>query len=204
MKLYNSMGPNPKVVRMFIAEKGLDIPVQEVDLIGGENRRPPYSEKVNIAGQIPALELDDGTMLGEVTAICEYLDATSPGPSLIGDTEEERAQTRMMMRRVDLNICEPMGNGFRWSDGLQLFKERMICLPEAADGMKRIAQDRLTWLDPQLEGRTWLAGERFTLADILLFAFLDFFAGMGQPINPDNKNIAAWYERVKARPSAEA
>jgi glutathione S-transferase len=203
MKIYNSMGPNPKVVRMFAAEKGLDIPMQEIDLMGAENRRPPYSEKVNVAGQIPALELDDGTMLTEVTAICEYLDEVGDGASLIGETPQERAETRMWTRRADLNVCEPMGNGFRWSDGLQLFQERMICLPDAADGMKSIAQDRLKWLDGLMAGRQFMAGDRFTMADVLLFSFLDFFAGFGQPLDPELKNINAWFDRVKARPTAE-
>ena len=91
MKFYNSGGPNPRMVRMFMAEKGIDIPKVEVDLRGGENRREPYL-KVNPAGQCPALELDDGTVLAEITAICEYVDEKKKDtPSLIGDTPEERA-----------------------------------------------------------------------------------------------------------------
>lgn len=204
MKIHNSMGPNPKVVRMFAAEKGLDIPMQEVDLMGGENRRPPYNDSVNKAGQIPSLELDDGSIICEVTAIGEYLDEIGNGPSLIGSTPEERAETRMWTRRIDLNICEPMGNGFRWSDGLQLFQDRVTCIPEAAEGLKGIAQQWLTWLDKEMEGKQFIVGDRFTMADILLFSFVEFFAGMGQPMNPDNKNIQGWFDRVKARPSAAA
>lgn len=204
MKIHNSMGPNPKVVRMFAAEKGLDIPMQEVDLMGGENRRPPYNDSVNKAGQIPSLELDDGSIICEVTAIGEYLDEIGNGPSLIGSTPEERAETRMWTRRIDLNICEPMGNGFRWSDGLQLFQDRVTCIPEAAEGLKGIAQQWLTWLDKEIEGKKFIVGDRFTMADILLFSFVEFFAGMGQPLNPDNKNIQGWFDRVKARPSAAA
>jgi len=113
MKLYNSVGPNPQVVRMFIAEKGMDIPKQEVDLMGGENRRPPFNSTVNVAGQLPALELDNGKTISEITAICEYLEEVGKGPALIGATPEERAETRMWVRRIDLNICEPMANGFR-------------------------------------------------------------------------------------------
>jgi len=204
VKIHNSMGPNPKVVRMFAAEKGLDIPMQEVDLMGGENRRPPYNDSVNKAGQIPSLELDDGSIICEVTAIGEYLDEIGNGPSLIGSTPEERAETRMWTRRIDLNICEPMGNGFRWSDGLQLFQDRVTCIPEAAEGLKGIAQQWLTWLDKEIEGKKFIVGDRFTMADILLFSFVEFFAGMGQPLNPDNKNIQGWFDRVKARPSAAA
>jgi glutathione S-transferase len=203
VKLYNSIGPNPHVVRMFIAEKGLDIPMVQVDLMAGENRREPYLQK-NAAGQLPALELDSGHCVTEITAICEYLEDLHPTPALIGSTPEQKAECRKWTRRVDLNICEPMANGFRFAEGLPLFKERIVTLPEAADGLKRVAQDRIKWLDGQLQGKEWICGKRFTLADILLYGFLDFGAQVGQPLNPDNGNIAAWFERAKARPSAKA
>jgi len=203
MKLYNSRGPNPRVVRMFMAEKGIDIPREEIDIMAGVNREADYL-KVNVSGQCPALELDDGAILAEITAICEYLEETQPEPALIGTTAEERAETRMWVRRVDLNICEPMGNGFRFSTGIKMFENRMRCLPEAAAGLKDIAQDRLKWLDGLLEGNSFIAGDRLTLADILLFGFVDFFAGVDQPIDPELKNINAWHGRMKARPSAEA
>lgn len=203
MKFYNSIGPNPRVVKMFMQEKGIKLPFVEIDLMAGENRQEPYLAK-NPAGQSPALELDDGTILAEITAICEYLDEKFPGGSLIGTTPEERAETRMWTRRVDLNICEPMANGFRFSEGLPLFQNRMRCLPEAAAGLKAIAQDKLAWLDKLMNGREFLAGKRLTMADILLFGFLDFGASVGQPINPELKNIGAWFERMKARPSAAA
>jgi glutathione S-transferase len=203
MKIYNSMGPNPHVVRMFLAEKGVSIPLEPVDLMAGENRQSPYLAK-NPAGQLPCLELEDGAVISEITTICEYLDEKHPSPSLIGTTAEERAETRMWVRRIDLNICEPMANGFRYSQGLRLFENRMRCLPEAADGLKAIAQDKLTWLDGLIAGKTFIAGERLTLADILLFCFLEFGVAVGQPLNPENKNIAAWFDRIKARPSASA
>jgi glutathione S-transferase len=107
MKLYNSIGPNPRMVRMFMHEKGIEIPLEAVDLMGGENRRAPYTDK-NPAGQLPALALDDGTVIAEITAICEYLEDIQPEPHLIGGTPQERAETRMWTRRVDLNIVEPM------------------------------------------------------------------------------------------------
>jgi glutathione S-transferase len=203
MKFYNSIGPNPRVVRMFMAEKGIDLPTVEVDLRGGENRREPYLAK-NPAGQCPALELDDGTVLAEITAICEYLDEKYPGQSLIGSTPEQRAETRMWSRRIDINILEPMANGFRYGDGLKMFQDRVHCIPAASDDLKQIAQEKLTWLDGLMTGRQFVCGDRLTLADILLFAFVDFFNGVRQPINPDNKNIVAWHARMKARPSAEA
>src|ERR1700749_3362107 len=120
MKLYTSVGPNPRVVKMFLAEKGLDVERVEVDLRGGENRRPPYNVDVNRAGQTPALELDDGARVTEITAICEYLEEAQPAPPLIGKTALDRAQTRTWTRRADLKVCEPMANGFRYAEGLPL------------------------------------------------------------------------------------
>jgi glutathione S-transferase len=203
MKLHASIGPNPRVVKMFLAEKGLDIPLVTVDLMGGENRREPYNVSVNPAGQTPALELDDGSCLTEITAICEYLEERQPNPPLIGTTAEERAQTRMWTRRADIKICEPMANGFRYSEGLALFQNRLRCLPEAAPGLKAVARDGEEWFEGQFKG-PWIAGERFTLADILLFAFLDFGAQVGQPLDPAFGKLTDWFARVNARPSVAA
>jgi glutathione S-transferase len=203
MKFYNSVGPNPQVVRMFAAERNIELDMTDVDIMAGENRQAEYLKR-NPAGQLPCLELDDGSYLSEVTAICEYLDETSPGAPLMGDSAEAKAKTRMWTRRVDLGICEPLANGFRFSEGLELFKNRMMCRPEAAEGLKAIAQDKVTWLDGQLDGRDFIAGDSVTLADILLFCFLAFGTNVGQPLNADNKNVAAWFERMKSRPSAAA
>lgn len=203
MKFYNSIGPNPRVVRMFMAEKGITIPMEEVDLMKGDNRREPYLQK-NSFGQMPALEIDGGHCVTEITVICEYLEEKNPAHPLIGTTPEERAETRKWVRRVDLNICEPMANGFRFSQGLPLFKSRIPTIPEAADGLKGVAQHYLKKLDGEMAGKEWVCGKRFTLADVLLFCFLDFGTQVGQPLNPENKNVAAWFERVKVRPSAKA
>lgn len=204
MKLYNSMGPNPHMVRMYAAELGVDLALEDVDLMGGENRQAAFLAK-NPSGQSPALELDDGTVLAEITAICEYLDDITDGKTLIGSTPEERANTHMWTRRVDLNICEPLGNGFRYAEGLQIFESRMITIPEAANGLKRIAQAKLTWLDEQMsDGREFVAGASLSMADILLYSMMVFFAGVGQPLNPENTNVQAWFDRMAARPSAQA
>jgi len=203
MKFYNSVGPNPRVVRMFMAEKGITIPVQEVNLMKGENREAEHLKR-NPHGQMPTLELDNGSFLSEITAICEYLEDKNPKPALIGSNPEEKAETRMWTRRIDLNICEPMTTGFRFSQGLPLFQSRMITVPEAADGLKKIAQDRIKWLDGQLAGKQYVVGNRFTLADILLFVFLDFGGQVGQPLNPEFKNVTDLFNRLKDRPSAKA
>lgn len=203
MKLINSVGPNPRMVRMFIAEKGLDIPMETIDLRGGENRQDAHLKR-NPAGQSPCLELDNGDHLSEITVICEYLEEKQSTPALIGSNAEERGEARMWTRRIDLNICEPMANGFRFGEGIKMFSSRMRCLPEASDGLKAIAQDNLGKLDGWIEGKQWICGDRFTVADVLLFSWLDFFKNINQPINPDYKNIQAWYDRVAARPSAAA
>ncbi len=170
MKLYNSGGPNPRMVRMFMAEKGIDMPKVDVDLRGGENRREPYL-KVNPSGQTPALELDDGTVLAEITAICEYLDEIKKDtPSLIGDTPAERAATRMWTRRIDLNIAEPALNGFRFAEGLKMFQSRVRCIPQAADELKATARDKLAWLDGLMGAKPFVAGNKLSMADIFLFA----------------------------------
>ena len=204
MKYYNSIGPNPRVVNFFMKEKGIEVPTETVDLMKGENRQAAHLAR-NPSGQTPALELDDGTVLAEITAICEYLDEKFPGTSLIGTTAEEKAVTRMWVRRIDLNIVEPLANGFRFAEGLPLFKSRVHCIPQAADDLKAIAREKVTWLDGLIAGRTFVTGERFTLADILLYSFLDFGNQVGQPLDREtNKNVAAFFDRVGARPAAAA
>jgi glutathione S-transferase len=200
MKLYTGMGPNPRVVTLFISEVGADVERQEVDLIAGENREEAHIGR-NPAGQLPTLELDDGTHLSEITAICEYLDEKTAGSSLIGSTPEERAETRMWVRRIDLNIIEPLAQGFRYSEGLPLFQNRARCIPQAADDLKAIAQEKLAWLDELIEGKEFICGDRFSLADIMLFAFLEFGSSVGQPLDAKCERLQAWYARVASRPS---
>jgi glutathione S-transferase len=192
------------MVRMFMAEKGFEVPKVEVDLLAGENRKEPYL-KINPAGQMPALELDDGMVIAEITAICEYVDDVKKDkPSLIGDTPAERAVTRMWTRRIDLNIVEPAANGFRYSQGLKLFQNRIRCIPAAADDLKATAREWLVKVDELMGSKPFITGAKVTLADIFLFAFLDFMKDVGQPLDPANKNLTAWFDRMKARPSAAA
>jgi glutathione S-transferase len=203
MKLYNSLGPNPRLVRMFMLEKGIEIPAVEIDIMAGANRRPPYTD-ANPSGQMPALELDDGSVIAETVAICEYLEDIQSSPVLIGSTPEERAETRMWVWRVELNVAEPMANGFRYAEGLAMFKDRVHVIPQAADDLKATAREKLAWLDGLMAGKDFLAGDRFTLADVILYCFVDFAAGVGQPRDPALENLEGWFARVSARPSAEA
>ena len=203
MKLINSIGPNPKVVRMFMAELGVSCDIEDIDLMAGENRQEAHLAR-NPSGQSPALQLDDGSWIAEITAICEYLDDKAGSTDLIGTTPEARAECRMWSRRLDLQILEPLANGFRFSEGLPLFQERLHCIPAAADDLKAIAQERLTWLDEQMADKDFICGDRFTMADILLFVFLEFGVSVGQPLNESNKNLMGWYARVQARESTSA
>ena len=204
MKLYDSIGPNPHVVRMVAAEKGIALETIKVDLMGGENRRGEYATK-NPTGTTPALELDDGTCLAEITVIAEYLEELHPTPPLIGTTAVERAETRMWTRRIDLGIVEPMTNGFRAAEGRRLFESRMMLVgTEGAAELKAIARAKLLWLDGQLAGRTYICGDRFTLADVLLYAFLAFGTTVGQPIPAEAAWLPGWFDRIKARASAAA
>lgn len=203
MKLYDSLGPNPRMVRMFLLEKDITLPTEQVDLLGAENRRAPYTER-NPGGQMPALVLDDGRVIGETVAICEYLEDEHPTPALIGRTPVEKAETRMWQRRVELNITEHLYNAFRYAEGIELFRTRMRVLPEAADGLKAVVRDKLGWLDGLMRGKQWIAGDRLTLADLILYVALDFGGTVGQPLDPQLANLAGWMARMAERPSATA
>jgi len=110
----------------------------------------------------------------------------------------------MWTRRIDLGIVEPLANGFRYSEGLKMFENRMRCIPHAAEDLKAIARDKLAWLDGLMAGKTFICGDRLTFADIFLFAFVQFAGNVKQPLDPANKNLTAWYARMAERPSAAA
>tara|TARA_Y100000590_G_scaffold70458_3_gene76975 strand:- start:1123 stop:1734 length:612 start_codon:yes stop_codon:yes gene_type:complete len=201
MKLYDGLGPNPQVVRMFLAELGMEIETIKVDIMSGENRQEGHLNR-NPMGQLPTLELADGTFLAEITAICEYLDDLKGGTSLIGSNPEERAISRMWTRRISLNVCEAMTTAFRGAEGHEFFKDRLRTFPESADNLKEQVKENLSLLNKQMEDKQFICGERFTQADIVLFCFLNFGKTVGQDFNPELKNISSWFERVNERPSA--
>lgn len=203
MLLYNSFGPNPRATRMFLSEKNISIPMREIDVMQGENRRSPYVDK-NPGGQLPALELDNGQTIGETVAIWEYLEESYPKPALIGTTSEERAETRQWQRRVELNVTENVYAGFRFAEGIDIFKARVPVYADAAASLKSLAQKRMEWLDGLINGRDWIVPNRFTMADIILYACMDTLAGAGQTIPSSARNLHAWFKRVDARPSASA
>lgn len=203
MKLYNSIGPNPHVVRMFVQELGVELETVEVDLMAGENRQEDHLTR-NPSGQMPTLELDNGDFISEITVICDYLDEQQGYTDLMGKTSEARAETRMWTRRIDLQIVEPLTNGFRFSEGHDFFKDRLRLIPQAADDLKTLAQERITWLDGQIKDKQFICGDRFSLADIMFYCFLNFGTTVGQPLNEDNKNVVNLYNKIHSRPSASA
>ncbi len=203
MLLFDALSPAPRTVRMYLLEKGLALPSRTVDVFSGENRQADYLKK-NPAGQTPSLQLDDGSCIAESVAIMEYLEELHPSPPLLGTTPEERAETRQWQRRAELNVTEFVHNAYHYAEGLPRFRDRIPVAPEAAPGLRRIAQDRLAWLDALLGERTFLAGSRFTLADIWLYVWLDFGDSVGQPFDRTLPRIGPWFARIAARPSALA
>ena len=201
MKVLNSFGPNPRMLRMFMLEKNITIDFVEHDLMGGENRKEAYLSK-NPGGQLPALELDNGDVIAETIIICDYLEELYPDPALIGKSAQERAEARMWNRRIEQKITENVYAGFRYAEGLQLFENRMRCLPEAAGGLKASGQDGLAWLDIQIEGKEFICGDRITIADLVLYCCTDFASGVGQAIDSKLENVTAWFSRIENRASA--
>lgn len=201
MRLYVSVGPNPRVVRMALAEKGLRMDTEVVDIMRGDNRRASFTA-LNPAGQTPALAFDDGRILAESVAIVEYLDEIHPEPPLLGTSPEERALTRMWVRRLDFAVVQPLTAGFRAAEGLPLFQSRMRCFPEAADSLKAAAREGLEWVEAQTIRQAYLIGGQIRLPDLVLYSFLDFGKQVGQPLPPGNTRLAEWFARMALRPSA--
>ena len=203
MKLYTSIGPNPRVVRMFMAERGVELDSVDVDIMGGENLSAEF-KALNPSAQSPCLVLASGLAISEITVICNYLDEISEGASLIGDSPEQRAETRMWNRRFDVRILEPMSLAFRSAEGLGIFKDRCHVIPHAADDLKATVQESWVWLDGLMAGKQFICGDRFTLADIQLYCFADFGTMIGQGIPADCINLQAWFAGVGKRPSVMA
>lgn len=202
MKLYISLGTNPRVVDFFLAQKGIEIDRVWVDIGKAENRQADFLAK-NYLGQLPVLELDSGQCISQITAICEYLEELYPEPPLIGATPEERAETRMWLRRNDLLIVEPSVQAFKYSIALFYYQALTHCIPHGVEDLKIIVRQNLAQLNPQLEGKAYLCGERFTLADIQLYFFLEFARSNGQAIDSENTNILQWFDRVAQRLGVE-
>ena len=187
MKLYTSSGPNSRVVKMFALEKEIELTYEEVNLIAGENRTDSY--------------LTNGEYLNESVAICEYLEEQADFPKLIGDSPNQRAIQRSWQRRIELLVSENIYNAYRFSVGLEIYKDRVHCIPDAAEDLEKAAQNNLMIIDQLIENKTWICGDWFSLSDILLFCALDFGASVGQPIDTGLLNLNVWFATMMTRES---
>jgi glutathione S-transferase len=202
MKIYNSpVAPNPRRVRVFLAEKGIQVPYEDIDIGKAVNRQPEFRKKNPMAG-VPVLELDDGTCIAESVAICRYFEELHPEPNLFGVGAKERAEVDMWNRRMEFNLLQPIADSFRQRH--EFFKGRIRQVPEYADIQRLNAEDSLKWLDGELANRKFIAGDRFTIADITAMIAIDFGRVSKIGIQPDQKNLARWHAEVSARPSAKA
>jgi glutathione S-transferase len=202
VKLYDSaMAPNPRRVRIFLAEKGIDVPTEQVDIAKAENRKPPFLAK-NPMGVLPVLELDDGTCIAESIAICRYFEAVQPDPPLFGIDTVDIAVVEMWNRRMELEVFNAVTGTFRNTH--DFFKGRIPQVPEWGEVCRGSAEKRLAWLDEVLTDREFIAGERFTVADITALCGIDFGRVSQIVIQPEQKNLARWHEAVSSRPSAKA
>lgn len=204
MKLYGAPkpAPNPRRVRMFLAEKGIELAETPVDLATREHKSPEYRQK-NSLGQVPTLELDDGTTISETVAICRYFEELQPEPSMFGRTALEKAQVDMWVRRVEFQLMQPVGQFWRHAHPrtaglLNQYKE-------FGESNRAAYSNAQRWLDGELaDGRPFIAGESLSMADICALSTVDFAHWIGLDIDPDRPHLSAWHERVKARPSARA
>lgn len=202
MKLYDSQGaPNPRRARIFIAEKGLTIPTVQVD-IGNLATRTPEFLAINPLGRVPVLELDDGSKIAESLAICRYLESLHPKPALFGCSPDETAHVEMWVHRVEFNLVQNVFGCFQNTH--DYMKERMTQIPAYGELCRERAVEFCSLLDDQLGRGQYIAGDRYSMADISAQVALDF--GKVVKIRPGNEqtNLLRWQQEVSARPSADA
>jgi len=203
MKLYGAPmpAPNPRRVRMFLAEKGIELSETPVNLMKREHKSPEYRAK-NSLGQVPTLELDDGTAISETVAICRYFEETQPEPSLFGKTAVEKANVDMWVRRIEFILMNPVAN--YWRHAHPRTAALLTQFKDFGESNKELYANAQRWIDRELADRPFIAGQAFTVADICALSTVDFAAWIGLPIDAERTNLIAWRERVSARPSASA
>lgn len=199
MKLYNGFSPNGVRVTVFLAEKGIEVPIVPIDIPGGEPRREPFLS-INPLGEVPVLELDDGTRLTESIAICRYIEAQHPMPSLFGEDPKSQAIIEMWNRRMELKVFGAIADFARHE--FELFKDRGPQITAFANARRKDFHDQLIWLDGELsDGRGFITGQRFTVADITGMAILLLMMFARYDIPSNLVNVARWATAMKARPS---
>jgi glutathione S-transferase len=202
MKVYDFAGaPNPKRLRVYLAEKGIQVPFEPVDLIAGETRSPAFLAR-NPLGGLPVLELDDGGYLTESLAIMEYFEELHPTPPMLGTTPLERARVRELERIAELGVLAPTAQIFQNTH--PFMAGRLKQSPEAAENARARLANTLAVLDARIGAQPFVAGTRPSIADCTLLAALDFGAFAGVPLDPTYRNVTRWYAAFKERPSAAA
>ena len=193
--------PNPRRVRIFLAEKGIDLPETPVDIMKREHKSPEHRAR-NSLGQVPTLELDDGTCISETVAICRYFDEIQPDPPLFGTTPAEKALVDMWIRRMEFAVMSPVGMYWRHAHP---FTARLLNqFKDFGESNRELYQGAQKWLDRELAEKPFVAGEAYTMADICLLSTVDFATWIGLPLEDEFANLKGWHERVSARPSAAA
>ncbi len=203
MKLYDGgRAPNPRRVKVFLAEKGISVPTEQVDL-GALGQKSAAFTAINPLQRVPALQLDDGTILTESIAICRYFELLHPEPPLFGRTPKEVAVIEMWQRRIELHLLMPVSHVFRNSH--PAMKEMEVPqVPAWAEANKPRVLEFLHLLDQELKGRAFVAGDSYTVADITGLVSVDFMKPAKIAI-PDNlANVKRWHTEISARPSAKA
>ena len=202
MKLYDlKAGLNPRRVRIFLAEKGVAIPIVQVDMMKGENRTPEFLG-LNPLGTMPILQLDERTILTESTAICRYIEALHPEPNLLGQGALEEAQIEMWSRRAELELMRPLVDQFRHLN--PFWKGRIEQLPDYGTMAQGKAREAMAWFDRELASRPYVAGSRYTVADITAQCALLLGKGTGMAIPNELQNLGRWWALVSGRPTARA
>ncbi|HEU4729542.1 MAG TPA: glutathione S-transferase family protein [Kofleriaceae bacterium] len=203
MLLYHDpRAPNPRRVRIFLAEKGVAYDTIEVSLASQQNQTPEFRKK-NPLALLPVLELEDGKILRESMAICRYIEELYPEPNLFGANAWERAQIEQWNRHAELELLIPVAQVFRNTNAY--WKDRIRQAPEFGEIMREVIGTRFDWLDGELATREYLAGPRFTVADITALCAIDFGKVSNLRIKAEtHPHLAAWHARVTSRPSAKA
>ena len=203
MKLYDSkVAPNPRRARIFLAEKGITVPTEQVDIMAKAHKTPEYAA-INPLQRMPALVLDDGTVITESVAICRYFEAVQPEPPMFGVGPKEIALVEMWNRRVELNLFFPVAHVFRHSH--PAMKELEVPqVPDWAEANKPRIAEFLHVLDAQLTGTRFIAGDRYTVADITALCAVDFMKPARVAVPDDCGNVKRWHADVAARPSSKA
>lgn len=205
MKLYgeNNPAPNPRKVRVFLAEKGIEVEHVRVAIRKREHKAPEFLKK-NSLGQLPVLELDDGTCITESLAICRYLEALQPKPALFGQGALEQALIEMWIRRAEFRLWNPTSQVWINADP-RTAAVNPNQFKDYGEHNKKVVAGNMTWLNGELgDGREFLAGSRYSMADIVLLCGLDFAHFIGLDIPAECTALRSWHERVSARPSAAA